>query len=210
MGAGLVPARMGDSPCQSSPVGDPGKDKPCPYYFVTAVRKLDNAAIALIQSATLVMSEKGDRKIKASDSTPLQDGSGDESLAFTEPAAVERRIWRNIFVVVALAVVAAAIFADLRFMLGLVLGGGLALLNYKWLHSSLKGILAVGSQKTPPGTTLKFIVRWLVVASVAWLANKTGYFDAVAILAGLFAPALAVMMEAAYTTYRTLAQHNGE
>ena len=156
------------------------------------------------------MSEKGDRKINTSDSTPLQKESGDESLAFTESEAVERRIWRNIFVVVALAVVAAAIFADLRFMLGLVLGGGLALLNYKWLHSSLKAILAVGSQKTPPGTTLKFVVRWLVVASAAWLANKTGYFDAVAILAGLFAPAVAVMMEAAYTTYRTLARHNGE
>jgi hypothetical protein len=156
------------------------------------------------------MSEKGDRKIKASDSTPLRNGSGDESLAFADSAAVERRIWRNIFVVIALAVVAAAILADLRFMLGLVLGGGLALLNYKWLHSSLKAILAVGSQKTPPGTTLKFVVRWLVVASVAWLANKTGYFDAVAILAGLFSPAVAVMMEAAYTTYKTIAQHNGD
>jgi hypothetical protein len=172
--------------------------------------KLDNDATGLVKSATLIMGEKGDRKIKASDSTPLLNGSGDQSLAFAESAAVERRIWRNIFAVIALAVVAAAIFADLRFMLGLVLGGGLALLNYKWLHASLKAILAVGGQKTPPGTTLKFVVRWLVVASVAWLANKTGYFDAVAILAGLFAPAVAVMMEAAYTTYRTLARHNGE
>ena len=148
------------------------------------------------------MSEKGDRNIPASDD--------DNSLAFAEPAAVERRIWRNIFAVIALATVAAAVFADLRFMLGLILGGGLALLNYKWLHSSLRAILAAGGHKAPPGTTLKFVVRWLVVASAAWVANKTGYFDAVAILAGLFAPAVAVMMEAAYTTYRTLAQHNGE
>ena len=172
--------------------------------------KLDNPTIALVKSAALAMSEKGDRNIPPSDNAPLPDGSSDEPLAFAEPAAVERRIWRNIFVVIALATVAAAVFADLRFMLGLILGGGLALLNYKWLHSSLKAILAVGGQKAPPGTTLKFVVRWLVVASAAWIANKTGYFDAVAILAGLFAPAVAVMMEAAYTTYRTLAQHNGE
>lgn len=128
----------------------------------------------------------------------------------TEPQAVERRIWRNIFLVIALATLAAAVFADLRFMLGLILGGGLSLLNYKWLHASLKAILAVNSQKAPPGTTLKFVVRWLVIACIAWLANKTGYFDAVAILAGLFAPAVAAMIEAAYMTCRTLAQHNGE
>ena len=156
------------------------------------------------------MSEKGDRDIPPSASAPLPDENSDQSLAFAEPQAVERRIWRNIFVVIALATVAAAIFADLRFMLGLILGGGLALLNYKWLHASLKAILAAGSQKAPPGTTLKFVVRWLVIACVAWLANKTGYFDPVAILAGLFAPAVAVMMEAAYTTYKTVAQNKGE
>ncbi|HSB08712.1 MAG TPA: ATP synthase subunit I [Blastocatellia bacterium] len=128
----------------------------------------------------------------------------DPSLTFTAPEAVERRVWRNIFAVVAISTVAAAFLADLRFMLGLVLGGGLALLNYRWLHSSLRAIVVAGNQKAPPGTTIKFVVRWLVIAAVAWAANKTGYFEAVAILAGLFAPAAAVMIEAAYVAYRTL------
>lgn len=125
-----------------------------------------------------------------------------ESLALTAPEAVERRVWRNIFAVVAISVVIAALFADLRFMLGLVLGGGLALLNYKWLHSSLRAALGAGNEKAPPGTMIKFVVRWLVVAAAAWAANRTGYFDAVAILAGLFAPAVAVMLEAAYVAYK--------
>lgn len=120
------------------------------------------------------------------------------------PEAVERRVWRNIFAVVAVAVVIAALTADLRFMLGLVLGGGLALLNYKWLHSSVRAVLATGNQKAPPGTMIKFVVRWLMIAGAAWAANKTGYFDAVAILAGLFAPAVAVMIEAAYAAYKSL------
>jgi hypothetical protein len=51
---------------------------------------------------------------------------------------------------------------------------------------------------------IKFVVRWLVIATIALAANKTGYFDAVAILAGLFVPAGAVMIEAAYVTYKTL------
>ena len=40
--------------------------------------------------------------------------------------------------------------------------------------------------------------------TAAWAANKTGYFDAVGILAGLFAPAVAVMIEAGYSAYKTL------
>jgi hypothetical protein len=43
-----------------------------------------------------------------------------------------------------------------------------------------------------------------VIAAAAWAANKTGYFDAIAILAGLFAPAAAVMIEAAYVAYKGL------
>jgi len=127
----------------------------------------------------------------------------DESLALTAPEAVERRVWRNIFAIVAIAVVIAAIVADLSFMLGLVLGGGLALLNYKWLRSSLRAALGTGNKKAPPGTMIKFVVRWLVIAAVAWAANKTGYFDPLAILAGLFAPAAAVTLEAAYVAYKS-------
>ena len=135
-----------------------------------------------------------------SDNSPSND---DESHSLTAPESVDRRVWRNIFAVIAIAVVIAAITADLRFMLGLVLGGGLALLNYKWLHSSLRAALGTGGEKTPPGTIIKFVVRWLVIAAVAWAANKTGFFDPVAILAGLFAPAAAVMLEAAYVAYKT-------
>ena len=144
---------------------------------------------------------KGDlHSVSFDDSPPDKDAQ----LALTAPEAVERRVWRNIFAVVAISVVIAALTADLKFMLGLVLGGGLALLNYKWLHSSLRAVLATGQEKTPPGTMIKFVVRWLVIAAIAWAANMTGYFNAVAILAGLFAPAAAVTIEAAYIAYINL------
>lgn len=127
----------------------------------------------------------------------------DTSLAVTAPEAVERRVLRNTVAVVAMATVAAALLADWRFVLGLVLGGGLALLNYKWLNSSLRAIVGAGNAKAPPGTMIKFVVRWLVIAALAWAANRTGYVDAVAILAGLFAPAVAILIEGAYVAYRT-------
>src|SRR5262245_13063103 len=144
---------------------------------------------------------KGDLYSVAFDDSP---SNKDAHLALTAPEAVERRVWRNIFAVVAISVVIAAITADLKFMMGLVLGGSLALLNYKWLGSSLRAVLATGEEKKPPGTMIKFVVRWLVIAAIAWTANQTGYFNAVAILAGLFAPAAAVIIEAAYVAFVNL------
>ncbi len=163
------------------------------------------------------MSEKGDRDASDADDDAARDASDtdgaareDDVVAFDDSQGVERRIWRNILAVLACAILVAAIFADLHFLLGLILGGGLALLNYRWLHSSLRAILGTGSTSPPPGTSLKFIVRWLLIATLGWAANRTGYFDAVGILAGLFAPAAAVMLEAVYVTYKTLARRNGE
>ena len=125
------------------------------------------------------------------------------------PQAVERRVWRNLFIVVALIITSAAIFAPLNILLGLALGGLLALLNFKWLHTSVRDILNAGASKAPPGTMILFIVRWIVVALVIYGAHLTGYFDSVAMLSGLFAPAFAVMIEAGYVTYKTIT-HSGE
>jgi hypothetical protein len=145
-------------------------------------------------------SENGANSV-ASEPSPPNDKP---TLGFAAPEAVERRVWRNSIAIVVIATVAAAFVTDLPFVLGLILGGALALLNYKWLHSSLRAIVAASNEKAPPGTMVKFVVRWLVIATIALAANKTGYFDAVAILAGLFVPAGAVMIEAAYVAYKTL------
>ena len=157
----------------------------------------------------MTQSEKGDRD--ASDAADADDAGVEDDVApFADSLAVERRVWRNILAVLACAIIAAAIFADLYFLLGLILGGGLALLNYRWLHSSLRAILGTGSTSAPPGTSMKFIVRWLLIATLGWAANRTGYFDAAGILTGLMTPAAAVMLEAAYVTYKTLARRDGE
>src|SRR5438128_9832876 len=163
------------------------------------------------------MHDTGDREQQDGDDAHGRDAEGTDSPvsegyadALTASQAVERRVWRNILGVLAVAVLIAAVFADLPFLLGLILGGGLALLNYRWLHSSLRAILGTGNRSAPPGTSMKFIARWLLIAIMAWAANRTGYFDAVGILAGLFAPAAAVMLEAVYVTYKTLVRRDGE
>jgi len=134
----------------------------------------------------------------------------DETLPFAKPQFVERRVWGNIFAVIFIAVAVSALAADFRFTLGLALGGALAILNYRWLQSSLRDVLKAGSAKAPPGTIIKFVVRWLVVAAIGWAANETGYFEGAGILVGLFTPAIAIMIEAGYVTTRTIAARNGE
>jgi len=154
----------------------------------------------LLESAALTGTQSENRE---------PQGPDDES-AYLQPEAIQRRVWRNGMTVVGLAVLIAAPIADFRVTLGLGLGGALALFNYRWLQSAVRDVLAIGSVKTPPGTYLKFIVRWLVVAAIALAANRTGYFDATAIICGLFAPAIAIMVEAGYTTIKALARHDGQ
>lgn len=143
-------------------------------------------------------------------------GSASEPLSLdpldlvTSPHAVERRVWRNTLVVAAIAFAAAAVLAELRFTLGVALGGMLALLNYRWLQSSLRAALSTGSHKMPPGTTIKFLFRWLIVLSAVFIAARTGYVNPMGLIAGLFAPAAAILIEAGYVGLKTIAQLQGE
>ena len=144
-------------------------------------------------------SESEQRDLTDSQSSIAQDD-------FTKPELVERRVWRNTFAVIILAILIAAVSANLKFTLGLIVGSALSLINYKWLHSSVKDVLSESTGKAPPGTAMMFIIRWIVIGLVIYFLNLTGWFDPKGMLAGLFAPALAVMIEAGYVTYKTIRQ----
>jgi hypothetical protein len=122
--------------------------------------------------------------------------------AATEPGAVQRRVLRNLIAVGVIAVAVALAFGELRFALGVALGSVLAVFNYWWLQSSLRGVLAAGTSTKPPGTILKFVFRWIVVGVAAYAAYTTGYFDPIGIILGMIIPAAAVIVEAAYLGFR--------
>src|SRR5262245_2186945 len=123
--------------------------------------------------------------------------------SLTEPPAVQRRVWRNLIVVSVAALALSLVVAEWRFAIGIGLGGALALFNYLCLQSSLRCVLAAGTPNTPPGTLLKFVLRWVIVALAGYGAYLTGYFDAAGIVVGLTAPVAAIIVEAAYTGFRT-------
>jgi len=127
---------------------------------------------------------------------------------FSEPQAVSRRVWRAIVFVVILGSVVAAVFGNGRFAAGVLTGGLLALLNYRWLLSSVRGILDIAGPKAPPGTTMMFMLRWMVVAAIGYVCYAFGHLSPAGMVAGLLAPAVAAVIEAAYLGYKVMA--NGD
>jgi hypothetical protein len=130
---------------------------------------------------------------------------GEESEA-TSPEAIERRLKKNIVISIAIFILLAALFGTRRFALGVSAGGALAYLNYRWLHGSLKTILATAAAgKAPPKGYLsiaKFVLRWIVILIVlAVSAWKGGSEFVTGVTVGLFAFAGAAMIEAMVQAY---------
>jgi hypothetical protein len=125
-------------------------------------------------------------------------------------STVEQRVWRYTVAIIAVSALVALLFASTGFVLGLLLGGFLALLNINWLRTSLKAVLVSGVGKAPAGTTLKFVFRWIVVGAAAYLGVLTGLFEPLGIILGLLAPGAAVIIEAGYVTGKAIRHIKGE
>ncbi|HYL99396.1 MAG TPA: ATP synthase subunit I [Blastocatellia bacterium] len=125
----------------------------------------------------------------------------------TQADAVQRRMWRYIAALIVIGVVAGSLTRDFRFVAGFAIGGGLALFNFWWLVTSVRAILATGSESVSSWTSAaKFVFRWIVIGAVACGAYLTGIAKPIGILTGLLAPGVAVMIEAGYLLYLNFSQ----
>ena len=121
---------------------------------------------------------------------------------------LQRRLLRNTFIVIGLALVASLIFSGRRMFFGVVLGSALGFFNLRWLTSSLRGILGLAMQRqdgrVPPFTAGKFIFRYYLVALAIGAAVWTGDFHPLGIGVGFAAFVGGVMIEAVYQFYLAL------
>jgi hypothetical protein len=118
-----------------------------------------------------------------------------EALTGGDDGAVELRIFRVMIASIAVAVIAGAIMAPWRVAAGLLLGGGLSLLNYHWLRTSVSAIFAGDIEtRRPRVRASRYVIRYFVVGFVAFAAYKLKLVSLPATLAGLcsFVPALFV------------------
>lgn len=132
----------------------------------------------------------------------LVNSVSDSVLARTDPAAMERRLFRTMFVVVALAVIISAPLAPWRVTTGLLLGGVLSLFNHHWLRASLAAVFG----KAEAGKRVKFsaaryVLRYFVIAAVVAAAYTLNIVSIVATLIGLCSFVAAAMLEAFMQIY---------
>jgi hypothetical protein len=120
---------------------------------------------------------------------------------------VERRIFRGMYIALALGVPFAFAFAEWRTGTGLLLGGLLALMNYRWMQSSISSAFNSVTDGTKPNLTVtRYFLRYVVIASVIFAAHTLGIASAVWALFGLSLFAVAALAEAFVQVYFAIIQ----
>ena len=115
----------------------------------------------------------------------------------TRPDDVEARIFRSMAVAVGVAVVICTVMAPWRVTLGVLLGGGLSLLNYRWLHGSIAALLNVQTPGAKPRMSLwKMAFRYLIIGGVVFAAYALNLISVPAAIAGLCSFVVALFVEA--------------
>lgn len=111
--------------------------------------------------------------------------------------SIEKRVFRSMAFAVTLAVVASLPFGHWRITTGLLVGGLLSLLNHHWLSSSTTAAFSVIAHGTKPQLKLtRYLLRYLVIAAVVFLAYKLNIVSLAATIAGLCSFVVALFIEA--------------
>jgi hypothetical protein len=130
----------------------------------------------------------------------MNDTPNNQGLAMLPEAGkgrVETRIFRNMALAVTLAVIASLPLAPWRITAGLLVGGILSLLNHHWLSSSTAAAFSVVVDGAKPKLKLaQYILRYLVIAAVVFLAYKLNIVSLGATIAGLCSFVVALFVEA--------------
>ena len=111
--------------------------------------------------------------------------------------ALETRMLRTMIIVSVGTVAVAAVISPWRVTTGLLLGGALSIVNFRWLHSSAKAIinLNIGSP-SPSAYSIRYALRYFVVAAAVVAAYQFNIISLAATIAGLCSFVPALMFEA--------------
>lgn len=120
----------------------------------------------------------------------------------SDAEALERRLLRTMCVVAAMAALVSLFFAPWRVTAGLVLGGVLAVFNYRWLHSSTAAMLGTGTMgRRERMNASRYVLRYFIVAAIVCAAYAFNLVSLVATLVGLCSFAAAALLEAFVQIY---------
>ena len=108
------------------------------------------------------------------------------------------------------ALITACIFFGWRIGLGFALGATIAYLNFHWLKKVVAGLaeltIGSGTPASSRGVVHRFLLRYFLMAIVAFVILTVSRESLYGLFAGLFLPVAAVLCEAGYETYKVLSR----
>ena len=117
-------------------------------------------------------------------------------------SGIERRLLRSMVVAVSLGAGICLFTAPWRVTTGLILGGGLSILNYRWLHTSVAAIFNINfAAERPRAGVSRYVLRYVIVAAAVIAALALQIVSLAATLAGLCAFVPALLVEAVREFY---------
>ena len=131
--------------------------------------------------------------------------TGDE-VTSRDASALEARMLRTMVVTIIAAVAIAMPIAPWRIPTGLLLGGALSILNYRWLHSSATAIINLniglpGGSPAPRAHSIRYVLRYAIVAAAVFAAYQLNIVSLAATIIGLCSFVPALMLEAFRQSY---------
>ena len=132
------------------------------------------------------------------------------SLGSPADDGLETRIFRVMIASVAVAVAVAAVLEPWRVTSGLLLGGLLSLMNYRWMSASIASLIeARVSGNAVTANASRYIVRYFVVAVVVVIAYKFNVVSLPATIVGLCSFVIGLFVEAFRLFYFTIFNREG-
>ena len=112
------------------------------------------------------------------------------------PPPTHGRILLIMAVLGAVGAIAGAVFLSIEFGIGILIGTGLAFVNYYWLRYSLRKVFANAAEGEKPKISgLRYISRYLALAAVIAAVYATGVLPIVPVILGLGAFGFAVVVD---------------
>jgi hypothetical protein len=118
------------------------------------------------------------------------------------------RIQTMMLVLGAAALVTAFIFFGWRIAIGFALGATIAYVNFHWLKKVVAALadltIGTGTAASSRGVVHRFLLRYFLMAIVAFVILTVSRESLYGLFAGLFLPVAAILCEAVYEAYAAL------
>jgi hypothetical protein len=135
----------------------------------------------------------------------IVDSAGPEIPLRDIANGLEARLLRWMIASVVIAAGVCAFVAPWRITSGVILGGSLSVLNYRWLHTSVSAIFDINfDSERPRAGVSRYVLRYLIVGALVFAAVNLQIVSLAATLAGLCAFVPALFIEAGREFYHAI------